>query len=138
MKHAAKLMCVPPEMVAEVWPFVGQFIVSAAVRGGGLHLPEVIERLPDARALLWVIEEDGAFVAALITQVEAGDDGTCCRIVALGGSGASDWVHLISQIEDYARDEGCVRVRFEGRHGWRRHLPDYRVPRAVFEKDIKP
>ncbi|MFG1389085.1 hypothetical protein [Xanthobacter versatilis] len=136
MKRAVELMCVPPSMAGEVWPKVGHFLVAAA-RRGGLHLPEVVARLPTGDALLWVAVEGDAFAAAAITQLERGDDGTSCRLVAAGGIGAAGWVHLIDGIEAYARAEGCVRMRFEGRHGWRRHLPDYQVPRAVFEKDIR-
>lgn len=129
-------MCVPPEMAAEVWPLVGHFLVAAS-RRGGVDLPEVLGRLRDGRALLWVVADRSAFVAALLTQIERGDDGLSCRIIAIGGEGAAGWVRLIARIEDYARAEGCARVRFEGRHGWRRHLPEYRVPRAVFEKELK-
>ncbi|BAF86846.1 hypothetical protein AZC_0848 [Azorhizobium caulinodans ORS 571] len=119
-----------------MWPLVGHWIEAAARRTRAMHTPTVRASLQDRQALLWVALAGGEVIAAAVTELEVGDDGLSCRIVAAGGRDAGAWAPLIHGIEDFARAEGCVRVRFEGRTGWRRYHPDYAVKRVVFEKEL--
>ena len=129
-------MCVPPAMVGQVWPLVRHFIEAASRRTRALLMSGIDADLAAQRSLLWVAWDGAAFVAAGVTQLEPGDDGLSCRVVAAGGRSAPDWRALMGGIETFARAEGCRRVRFEGRPGWRRVLPDFTAPRVVYEKEL--
>ena len=45
--------------------------------------------------------------------------------------------HLIGTIEQFARAEGCARVRMQGRRGWRRVFKDYSEPFITLEKNLE-
>lgn len=61
------------------------------------------------------------------------------EFVWCAGEGASDWFHLIADIERYAKEHlGCSRFHAIARPGWSRGLKErgYRMTHIVFEKDI--
>ena len=46
------------------------------------------------------------------------------------------WLPLIEKIENYARDEGCTRVRIFGRKGWLRVLDGYEAKHIIMDKEL--
>ena len=89
-----------------------------------------------ANAYLWVALEQGAVLAAAVTQVTQENDRRLCTIVACGGRDLARWGGLIAGLEDYARAENCKRIEIAGRPGWRRRLPDYRLAKVVIRKEL--
>lgn len=87
------------------------------------------------RALLWIVHGDG-IECALVTRLETTQHSKVCFIAALGGKGAGRWLHLIEQLEDYAKAEGCDCIRWMGRRGWKRKLPGYREVGVIMERQI--
>jgi hypothetical protein len=49
------------------------------------------------------------------------------------------WQHLISEIEDFAKENGCKMMELIARPGWQRVLKifDYKRTHVVLEKQIK-
>jgi hypothetical protein len=74
--------------------------------------------------------------AVVTTRLIKGDGDKVCMITGLGGTGMPRWLHLLEVIEQYARDEGCARVRLEGRMGWRRALSDYHQTGVILERTL--
>ncbi len=87
-------------------------------------------------ALLWLVWEDPIVLGATVTQIITQDNRKICMVVACGGEDGRSWVHLISKIEDYARNEGCELSRIVGRKGWMKLLPDYKESRVILEKAL--
>lgn len=87
------------------------------------------------RALLWVVSGKSIHCAA-VTQIQNTQASKVCMILTCGGSEIKSWSHLLSGVEQYARDEGCDCVRFIGRKGWKRIYPEYREIGAVFERKL--
>ncbi len=52
------------------------------------------------------------------------------------GEHAHEWVHLIAEIEAWAKANGCGKVEAMARKGWAKRLPDYRMTHVLLEKDI--
>ena len=46
------------------------------------------------------------------------------------------WLPLIAEIENYARTEGCTRVRIYGRKGWLRALDGYEAKHIIMDKEL--
>jgi hypothetical protein len=88
------------------------------------------------RMLLWIVIDDGAIQAAVVTVLAQTEWRKVCEIVACAGYDMRSWLPLLKQIEDYARAEGASAMRALGRKGWARMLPDYQVRRVVLEKEI--
>ena len=103
---------------------------------GELSLSGITERLIRRDWIMWLVVADG-IEAVLATELyrDVGGDKRC-RIPFCTGGGAKRWVRLLSQIEDWARSEGCARIDMIARKGWARHLPDYKMTHVVLEKSL--
>ena len=88
-------------------------------------------------ALLWIAAQDDEIVTAAVTQIGIGVGGKVCEIVACGGTETLRHLHLLREIESYARNESCRATRIIGRKGWMRALPDYKATRVVLEKELR-
>jgi hypothetical protein len=128
------LVCIDPAMVRLFWPHARNLIVRAIARGGIGRFADVERDVLAGAALLWLAWDGRAIAAAAVTELVAIDIGKVCVIVACGGRQMRRWLPLIATIEDYARAEGCTRIRFFGRMGWVRVLPHYRMSRVILER----
>ena len=97
--------------------------VGAALAAGQMQLWSIYRR---GRG------EDGAVVTQLNNTVR----GRECLVSLLGGRGLRNWLHLLAEIEDWARGQGCVAMCVMGRKGWKRVLPDFRETGVILTKDI--
>lgn len=88
------------------------------------------------RALLWVVSGKREIDCAAVTQIQKTQASKVCMVLTCGGSGVRHWAHLLSGVEQYAKEEGCDCVRFIGRRGWKRIYPNYREIGAVFERKL--
>ena len=133
---SAELCCVDPAHVENIWPHVAHLVRRAMERGGMGRFADVERDVLGANAYLWVALEQGAVLAAAVTQVTQENDRRLCTIVACGGRDFARWGGLIAGLEDYARAENCKRIEIAGRPGWRRRLPDYRLAKVVIRKEL--
>jgi hypothetical protein len=125
------MICVPPSCVAPLWPFVEPFIRKAMARGGMGDYAKVANDVVRGPDLLWLATDGKTIDAAGITSIS---DGTL-TIVACGGD-LSRCGHMIEGFEQFARDEGCTKVRICGRPGWLRRLSGYRTKKVIIEKAL--
>ena len=129
-------LCVDPAQVARVWPLVAH-LIHAAMRKGGISEFAAVERgVLAGTMLLWIAADAGAISAAAVTEIHALNGERLCTIVACGGRGLARWLPLRSQLETFARAEGCRAIRILGRCGWVRALPDYKLTRILLEKEL--
>lgn len=104
---------------------------------GELSFEGIAKRLMAEDWILWVVTENGAPRAILATELYRDVGGLKrCRIPFCTGDGARGWVHLLAQIEAWARENDCARLDMIARKGWAKHLPDYRMTHVVLEKDL--
>ena len=133
---SADLCYVDPAQVEKIWPHVAHLIRRAMERGGMGRFADVERDVLGANAYLWVAIDEGAVLAAAVTQVTQERDHRLCTIVACGGRDFTRWGGLIAGLEDYARAENCKRIEIAGRPGWRRRLPDYRLAKVIIRKEL--
>jgi hypothetical protein len=134
----ASLVCIDPARVAEFWPLCRDMILSAITRTGLSHPRELEASLLSGGSLLWIAlsADRKSIEAAVATQVKDTDASRVCELLACGGSNRAQWLPLLRQIEDYARAEGCSRMRAFGRKGWLRVLSGYSVAHVVLERPL--
>jgi hypothetical protein len=88
-------------------------------------------------AQLWSVSDDeGGSVALLVTRIFERE--LCCtfEIQICVGSGLRDWLHLLPELEQHARNLGCKMVEMIGRPGWQRVLPQYRMRGVALEREL--
>ncbi|SRR6266852_6020553 len=134
--RAAELVCVDPARVAEIWPHVTHLICRAMERGGMGDFGEVARKVMRGDALLWLAWDGARVIAAAVTELNAVGAVKTCTILACGGDGFCRFGHLLARLEDFARAEGCRRMRICGRPGWRRRLAGYRLKKIIIEKEL--
>lgn len=126
-----KLVCIPPDTVSTFWPHV-KSIVKRAIDRGHTDWGFLESNLFTGAWLLWLIWDGKQIRGAVVTGLV----GDACEIVACAGDGFRDWIHLLSEIEAYARTEGKSSMRLIGRRGWSRVLPDYKPTLVMLEKRL--
>lgn len=132
-----RLVAVPPQHLAEVFPMVRDLMERVADRSGGRYSASgMLDKFLRGDWILWLVW-DGTPRAIVGTELYLEMTGIkCCMIRFATGHGAKDWVPLLEQIEDWAREEGCTYVDCLARKGWARHLPDYRMSHVFLEKGL--
>jgi hypothetical protein len=89
--------------------------------------------LDDGSYQLWI---EGEFRAVCTTSIDIYPDKKVCTVVHLAGNGLWEWVGDLTHIEGWAREQGCDRIRINGREEWSRVLPGYRKVAVVSEKEL--
>jgi hypothetical protein len=135
MPSSAKLICVDPKLVHEMWPHAKSYIRSAIERTSLGSFEDAEKDVLSGENLLW-IAWDGKILAAATTRLADNGSRKVCEIVACSGENRDEWLPLIGQIEDYAKNEGCSSTRIIGRMGWERVLDGYRREYVILEKPI--
>ena len=117
-----KLYAINPAQLDMYWGAVEPFIALAMDFSPFEDVQTVYDALDKEQAQLWVIWDRGKIVAAVVTRLEITKTGNYCNIWACAGKGFAHWVHLIREIEDWARKEGCTAIYETGRPGLARKL----------------
>jgi hypothetical protein len=129
-------ICVPPKLVPQVWPHVWQMIQKAYDRTDYGNFNDAESAVFKGDALLWIVWREPEVVATLITRVRNTNKSKVCEVCAAGGKESRVWLHMMANIEQYARDMGCNRISVTGRKGWARLLPDFREKLVIIEKEL--
>jgi hypothetical protein len=71
---------------------------------------------------MWVVWSGEKMTGVLVTEIYDTARGTTCAIPVVGGGALEDSLDVLDTIEAWAKEQGCVRLRGEGRSGWSRAL----------------
>ncbi len=132
-----QLQQIPTSVVGEVVPIVLPLLEAIVARSDGRYsVPGMLEQFARGNWQLWIVW-DGSVRAIVATELYHDvSKMKCCTIRFATGRGAAGWSPLISQIEDWARDQGCVKIDMTARKGWARHLPAYKLSHVFLEKGL--
>ncbi len=114
-------LCVDPAKIDEMWPHVRSLIEMAFWAGRGDDSVDAIyQELKVQKSLLWIVWDDDnkQIACAVTTRLILTDRGKICLITSCGGNQIEQWLKFLSEIEKYAKEEGCKFIRFSGRRGW--------------------
>jgi len=129
---------IEPHMASNLWPRVRDLIDVGYAVGDNFMPENILEQIRYGTILLWIAidEETGHIHAAMTTELVAMRCGLVCWMGQCSGDRMQDWSKFHVKIEEYARDEGCVKVVLKGRRGWENILDGYRVRTVQLEKVI--
>jgi hypothetical protein len=133
---AVELVCVDPQRMRDVWPFVAPLLRRAIAKTHLCAFAEIERAILAGDALLWIAWNGSTIDAVASTSLLQTDAGKVCVITACAGANIVRWLPLIRTIEAYARDEACICVRIFGRKGWARVLDGYRQTHAIIDKHL--
>jgi hypothetical protein len=118
------MLCVDPARVAEMWPHV-EGLIGKATRHGDYDTDVIRRDLLSGLSLLWISWDEAKhrIVACATTTLIKTRRGLVCLLTACAGENILEWYDKgMAIIEAYAKAEGCIAVRVNGRLGWRRWL----------------
>lgn len=133
-----KLVAVPPQMLERLWSVLAPRFDDVLRRAPGLTLEAMVRNIAGGQWQLWMAWRDNVGPAAIAgTELVRNDDGSLmCSVLFCTGDGAREFSPLLVPIENWARSEGCTRMKAVTRKGWARHLTDYKMTHVVLEKDL--
>lgn len=99
-------------------------------------LDELLSEVAREQAQLWGAFIRGEWKAVAITRIFPMDSCSVFRVQLCGGEELGSWKHLLSKLEDVARDLGCQLIEILGRRGWQRIYPEYRMRAVLLEKEV--
>lgn len=117
MSFRGNIICVPPALVAELWPIIGPQLLRGLMAGGDdLEVVEngfrdALEGVFDNTHQVWIITEDGPprIRATFGTRIFIDEQHRkVLEVSALGGEGIKEWgVPATQRMVEFGRAEGC-------------------------------
>lgn len=136
--NAVKAFCIPRADTPQYWPHVCEWLDRAYERHDLLLPATLLDDLASGHRQLWVAwAPEGEILCGVITRLAKRRSGLHCEVEAAGGIEVWRWIGCMSVIEEYAKREGCLKVRIQGRPGWVRLLRHYRQSQVVIELELK-
>ena len=141
-----RLVSIPIEELDKVWSIVEKDIKSALAYSGQLTDSDfVYETAKQGKFQVWVLWDKeqkiitNKYFGVVVTELIKRKFGKVCHIYIMTGRQRNKWQHLISKIEDFAKEEGCEMMELIARPGWQKVLKifDYKRTHVVLEKEIK-
>lgn len=133
-----RLVAVNPRMLHQLLPLIQDKLEAICARSRGRYsMPGILDRVAREHWIIWLVWDGEKVLAVLATELYFDVSNVkVCMIRFCTGEGAKGWVHLIEQIEDYARIEGCEKFDLVARKGWAKYLPSMKMTHVRLEKDL--
>ena len=74
--------------------------------------------------------------SCVVTELIAYPRMNACRIWLAAGDKKELIGQMLSDIEEWAKAHGCIKIELVGRKGWLRVLQDFEQPHTVLEKRL--
>ena len=141
-----ELVQIPIKELDKVWGMVEKNIKSALAYSGQLTDSEFVYDLAkEGKFQVWVIwdknqkKTNDKYFGVVVTEIIKRKHGKVCHVYIVTGRQMSKWQHLISRVEEFAKDEGCKMMELIARPGWQKVYNNhgYKRTHVVLEKQIK-
>jgi hypothetical protein len=114
---------IKPAMIAAAWPHIAPLVQKIIETDPHkLTIEDALHLLAaDELQLFAAVNEAGEVLACLVTEMKQFPRMKRCELVGLAGRDRNEWVDCLDEIEQWARERGCSRIRIRnGRLGWRK------------------
>lgn len=138
-----QLAAIGPRDLPAWWPRLLPLVQKWIARGDGeWAIPEVYDAITARDLQCWVALKEGEPTALALTELWNSRKRKYCQVVALAAKGDDEldaWLTFHVDIEAWAKQNGCDRVRGDGRLGWERALKPFGYKRlySVVIKEIR-
>lgn len=130
---------IPPQDINKVWKFCFHFIEEAIETMSGLCSPEdIYNLLLNGNRQLWIVDKDGEVIGVVVTTINNDWRIKVLQIDICDGRDVKQWKHLISEVEEFGKQQGCDRIFMMARCGYERELKEfnYKKTHIFLEKEI--
>lgn len=119
-----------------LWPVFAEKLEKAARRvGSSMTSGSMWQLCRSGQAFLFVVmDDDGAFRAAIVMQFQTWADKQVFYCMAMVGDGIHEWLPMAREyIGKIGRENGAKSFISEGREGWAALFPDAKKLRITYE-----
>lgn len=118
-----RLEPVPRDLVPPYWPRIAHWLEKLNDRyPPWWRLADPMARCISGHAQLWLIRDDKVIKGVVITQITT-DAARVAEVAVVAGEDMDSWLHLIDDLEHWARKEHCVAmIATAARGGWAKVL----------------
>jgi len=139
------LVRIPTEELEKVWSLIEKDIRQALAYSSQLTDSNfVFEIAKQNKFQIWVLwdkeqKEQNKYFGVVVTEIIKRKLGKVCHIYIMTGRQRHKWQYLIKDIEEFAKNEGCLMMELIARPGWQKVLNNfgYKRTHVVLEKKIK-
>ena len=139
------LVRIPTEELEKVWSLVEKDIRQALAYSSQLTDSNfVFEIAKQNKFQIWVLwdkeqKQQNKYFGVVVTEIIKRKLGKVCHIYIMTGRQRHKWQYLIKDIEEFAKNEGCLMMELIARPGWQKVLNNfgYKRTHVVLEKKIK-
>lgn len=133
------LMGIPPDIVPAFWQIAAPMVGRAVEHADGRYdIDDVLAALLARDMQLWLAVDSRSMAveAACVTEIVAYPREKRCGLVFCAGRDMNRWLRHLSEIGDWAREQGCVALELQGRPGWERRLRDWQKTHVLLSKRL--
>ena len=129
------------EMIIDNWPWLAGLYKEAMDHGQNEStLTDYLQKLLNYQAQAWVIDDNGKYVGAGLTEILNYSQHKTLHIILFTGDESAVTPEVMSHVELFAKNNGCSALEQWGRAGWSKMLPK-KIPGfyeayRVMRKDI--
>jgi len=124
---------VPIEEVGLIWSTVAPILATSIDRDDGRRsLHSVLRQLVNGENQLWVVADIDP-IGVVVTAILHYPHRRVLRVEWLAGERFAEWAHLITVLEDWAREQQCSSVEMAGRMGFARVFKSFGFEITGFE-----
>lgn len=126
-----QILCIPPNLTGAVSERVGSLMDRGLLAAHENDRDGIMRDLESGRTLMWLVLDGNTPMATALTEITSDDAGTVW-VFGLAGRDLHSWVKgLVQRLTVFARKENCTRIRFAGKPGWKRFVPDAEIVGSV-------
>lgn len=117
------------------WRAMLDWHLSSFCRNGDTTPDRLLEEVARKKRQLWVGMRGEEILVAALTEVGP-DLLQTFRVTHGAGEDRDSWVHLLGDLEAWAKSIGCKRMEVVARPGWERVLKDMKKTHVILEKRL--
>ena len=128
---------VPIDDINRYWPEIKEDIQRACDYSGNRSSATTYhDFLQKGSKQLWLVKRDDKITGIVVTELVQFPLLVGCRINICTGKHISEWGHLYTMIEDFARANGCKQMFLIARPGMEKIVKGYRKTHVLLEKEL--
>ena len=129
---------VPPDSIAGIAGLLTPLLSrSTELCNGRLYPEDVFRAAQEGEMQVWLAYDQELHVLGMVvTEIVQYPARRACLLIQCAGDALERWVHMLPDIEGWAKGRGCTLMEIQGRRGWKRRCSDYTEAHTVFEKEL--
>ncbi len=105
--------------VDKIWPLAKDLVQLACDTNGAFDANDIKEFCKQGAMQLWLVVSDSDTVlATVVTEIRSYPNYKVCDARIVTGKQLDKWHHHVTDLETWAKDQGCRKIELFARPGW--------------------